>query len=378
MNKWWLVPLLSGALLTLGCNNNGSAGNQPAEDGLADKYQSHFLVGTAISSWQLMSPKKDYVNLVCNEFNVYTAENAMKWQRIHPEPGQYKFDTADKMFDLAEQCGAQIIGHTLVWHSQTPDWVFEDDEGNPLTRDTLLARLNDHITTVMTRYKGRVKGWDVVNEALNEDGTMRDSPWFRIIGDDYLIKAFEFARAADPETELYYNDYNLNKAEKVAGAVRLVKQLEAAGVKPDAVGMQAHYSVFYPEIEEVEQSIQALIAAGVNVAITELDVTVLPQPETVEAGADIASSAEYEERLNPYTDGLPDAQQETLSQTYEALFSLFLKYDAHVDRVTLWGVDDGSSWRNNFPVRGRTDYALLFDRNSQPKPVYHALKRLIE
>lgn len=368
MKKWWLAPVIGSTILVSGCNTKG----------LADVYQSHFLIGTAISSDQLVLPEKNYTQIVCSEFSAYTAENAMKWERIHPESDEYNFDAADKLFELAEACDAEIIGHTLVWHQQTPDWVFEDDGGRPLSRDALLDRLNDHITTVVTRYRGKVKGWDVVNEALNEDGSLRDSPWLRIIGEDYIIKAFEFARDADPAAELYYNDYNLNKADKVAGAVRLVNELTAAGVKPDAVGMQAHYSIYYPDIKEVEQSILALIDAGVNVAITELDVTVLPLPETVEAGADITTSAAFEARLNPYTSGLPEAQQQQLTQTYEALFRLFLKYDSHVDRVTFWGVDDGSSWRNNFPVRGRTDHALLYDRNRQPKPVYHALKALVD
>ena len=363
------------ASLVLPCLLTGCAANAAA--GLADKYNGHFLIGTAVKSSELRStlPAKDA--LVCREFNAFTAENAMKWQHIQPEPGVFSFAMADQLIRIAEQCNGKVIGHTLVWHQQTPDWVFQDEAGRAVSREELLARLREHIFTLVGRYKGRVTGWDVVNEALNEDGSLRDTPWRRIIGDDYIEYAFKYARQADPSAELYYNDYNLYKPQKVAGAIRLVKQLAGKGIDVDAVGMQGHYSLFYPALNDVEQSIEALINAGTKVAITELDVTVLPLPENAHTGADITQSFTAHPVYDPYVDGLPEEQQQLLAGKYKDLFSLFLQHAGHISRVTLWGSTDGDSWRNNWPIRGRTDYPLLLDREGEPKTAYHAVAELV-
>ncbi|TPV56447.1 endo-1,4-beta-xylanase [Aestuariibacter sp. GS-14] len=344
-----------------------------APKGIAQQYQNSFLIGTAIKSHDLMGERPATSTLLCREFNAFTAENAMKWQHIQPAPGQFNFAMADELIALAEQCKASVIGHTLVWHQQTPGWVFEDEQGNPVSRDTLLNRLREHIHTLVGRYKGKVYGWDVVNEALNEDGTLRDTPWRRIIGDDFLVYAFRFAREADPGAQLYYNDFNLYKPAKVAGAVRLVKQLAAVGIKVDAVGMQGHYSLFYPSLADIEQSILSLKQAGVAVAITELDISVLPLPDDAFNGADISQSFAAHPVFDPYTNGLPAAQQQQLASLYQQLFTLFLKHADSINRVTFWGTTDADSWRNNWPIRGRTDHPLLFDRHGRPKPAYDAI-----
>ncbi|MGQ8366667.1 endo-1,4-beta-xylanase [Glaciecola sp. 1036] len=344
---------------------------------LRDAFEKHFLIGTAVSTSMLENPEQSE-KLICQHYNALTAENAMKWQNIHPTQDTFDFSLADKLMAMAKRCEAEVIGHTLVWHQQTPDWVFEDEQGNPLSREALLARLKNHITTVVSRYKGKVKGWDVVNEALNDDGTFRVTKWHTIIGDDYIIKAFEYAHAADPEAELYYNDYNMYNAKKAAAAAEIVKSIKAAGLPITSVGMQGHYSVFYPDLNLVEDSIKRFMALGVKVSITELDVSVLPFPEQAQVGAEVSQSVEFEEKLNPFANGISEQMQDRLTKVYVDLFSIFLKYQDTIDRVTLWGVDDSVSWRNNWPVPGRTDYPLLLNRQKEPKPAYTAVTELVD
>jgi endo-1,4-beta-xylanase len=265
-----------------------------------------------------------------------------------------------------------IVGHCLVWHSQTPRWVFQDDKGEPLTREALLERMHDHIRTVVGRYKGRIGGWDVVNEALNEDGSMRQSQWYKTIGDDFILKAFQFAHEADPQAELYYNDYNLEKEPKRKGAVELIKKLKATGEAVTAVGLQGHDNLDSPTVQQQDDTIQAFKALGVKVAITELDVDVLPRANRQNT-ADISAVAAGGAGLNPYTSELPDEVQQQLAKRYAELFGVFVKYRDTVSRVTFWGVTDGDSWLNNFPVRARTNYPLLFDRQGKPKPAFDAV-----
>jgi endo-1,4-beta-xylanase len=253
--------------------------------------------------------------------------------------------------------------------------VFQDAAGQPVGRDTLLARMRDHIMTVVGRYKGRIKGWDVVNEALNEDGTLRDSPWRRIIGDDYLVKAFQYAREADPAAELYYNDYSLENPAKRDGAVRLIRMLQDAGVKVAAIGTQEHNKMDWPSAADVDAMIRAFAATGVKVNVTELDVDVLPRATRAQ-GAEVSDRAALQAGQNPYSAGLPDSVQQALARRYAELFRVYLAHKDVMDRVTFWGVRDGDSWLNNWPVRGRTSYPLLFDRQGRPKPAFDAVVRL--
>jgi endo-1,4-beta-xylanase len=270
-----------------------------------------------------------------------------------------------------------VIGHTLVWHSQAPRWIFEDAEGKPVTREVLLARMREHIHTVVGRYKGRIKGWDVVNEALEEDGTLRQTPWLRIIGPDYIAKAFEYAHEADPAAELYYNDYSLENAAKRAGCVRLVKSLLDAGIKVHGIGTQNHMKMRSPTVQQLDSTITAFAALGVKVHVTELDVDVLPAA-TSNTGADVSLRAAASPATNPYAAGLPDSVQQALAQRYEDIFRVYLKHRNVIDRVTLWGVADGESWLNGWPVRGRTNYPLLFDRQLRPKPAFHRIVALVQ
>jgi endo-1,4-beta-xylanase len=343
--------------------------------GLKDIFKGAFLVGAAIAPKQFEEQDVANAALVKREFNTISPENVLKWVIVHPQPDRYDFAPADKYVAFGERNGMFIIGHTLVWHSQVPRWVFQDAAGQPVGRDTLLARMRDHIMTVVGRYKGRIKGWDVVNEALNEDGTLRDSPWRRIIGDDYLVKAFQYAREADPAAELYYNDYSLENPAKRDGAVRLIRMLQDAGVKVAAIGTQEHNKMDWPSAADVDAMIRAFAATGVKVNVTELDVDVLPRATRAQ-GAEVSDRAALQAGQNPYSAGLPDSVQQALARRYAELFRVYLAHKDVMDRVTFWGVRDGDSWLNNWPVRGRTSYPLLFDRQGRPKPAFDAVVRL--
>jgi endo-1,4-beta-xylanase len=208
-----------------------------AQTTLKEAFKNDFLIGAALNEAAFTGQNTNAVALIKTQFNTISPENVLKWESIHPKPDQYDFSAADRYVEFGQKNKMFIVGHTLVWHNQTPKWVFQDDQGNPVDRDTLLKRMHDHISTVVGRYKGKIGGWDVVNEALNEDGTLRESPWKKIIGEDYLLKAYQFAHEADPQAELYYNDYSLENAPKQNGAVALIKKLQAQGVPITAVGL---------------------------------------------------------------------------------------------------------------------------------------------
>jgi endo-1,4-beta-xylanase len=342
---------------------------------LKDAFKDKYYIGAAINAAQIQEKDTNSCQLLVQQFNSITGENVMKWERIHPRPGVYNFDTADLYVALGEKNRMFIIGHCLLWHQQTPQWVFVDSLGNNLSREALLDRLHDHITTIVTRYKGRVNGYDVVNEALNEDGTMRQSKWYEIIGEDYIQKAFEFAKAADPNVELYYNDYNIENPAKRIGAIRIIKDLQAKGIKVTGVGIQGHWHLDSPKLEDIDSSIMQFGKLGVKVMITEMDINVLPSPQNL-SGAEVSTTFAMQEKMNPYTNGLPDSMQQKLTNRYVDIFTIFNKYKEIVDRVTLWGIADGMSWLNNWPIRGRVNYPLLFDRNYKAKPAVDELIKL--
>ncbi len=349
------------AAVAIGCARVRPVAVERAPRTLRTAFEGAFLVGAALNVAQFSGRDTAGAALVRAQFNAITPENVLKWQSVHPRPGVYDFATADQYVAFGERDGMFIVGHTLVWHQQTPRWVFQDSSGNPVSRDTLLARLRDHIETVVGRYRGRIRGWDVVNEALNDDGTLRPTPWLTIIGVDYLAQAFRFAHAADPTAELYYNDYALENAPKRNGALDLVRRLRAAGTPITGVGLQGHNRMDWPTAAQQDSTIVAFAGLGVRVMITELDIDVLPRPN---------QSATV---LNPYPNGLPDSVQHALAQRYAELFTVYERHAADIGRVTFWGVADGDSWLNHWPVRGRTNYPLLFDRQHRPKPAFEAV-----
>ncbi|GGK79049.1 beta-xylanase [Rufibacter glacialis] len=361
------------ALASLACV---SSQTRRAEPSLKTVFKDAFYVGAALNYQQASGKDPKAEAIIAQHFNTITPENLLKWGNVHPQPDKYNFKPADDYVALGKKHKQFIIGHTLVWHQQTPDWVFESQPGQPVTKDKLLKRMEEHIMTVAGRYKGQINGWDVVNEALNDDGTLRKSKWHQITGEEYLAKAFETARKADPKAELYYNDYNMWKPAKADGAVKLVKSLQAKGLKVDGIGMQGHYGLEHPSIQQIEESIVKFSALG-KVMITELDIDVLPNPSNRQ-GADIDATFEFDQKYNIYTTGLPNEVQQKLTKRYAEIFALFHKHRDKISRVTFWGVTDADSWLNNWPIKGRTSYPLIFDRNYQPKPALQAIVQAVQ
>lgn len=356
------------------CRDNPQT--ETATPSLKTAFDDAFMMGTALNRGQITGQDRAGIEIVKRHYNTITPENILKWENVHPEPNQYDFDAADQYVRFGEENDMFIVGHTLIWHNQTPGWVFIDEDGNPLSRDELLDRMRDHIQTVVGRYKGRINGWDVVNEALNEDGSLRETQWLEIIGEDYISKAFEFAREADPEAELYYNDYSLENPQKREGAVQLVQDLQESGAPITGIGTQGHFNLDQPSLQQIQETINSFADLGIDVMVTELDIDVLPS--AYGTSADISMNSELQDSLNPYTNRLPDSVQQTLVQRYKDIFKIYYNHKDDITRVTFWGVSDGDSWKNNWPVRGRTNYPLLFDRNHQPKPAFYSIIEILQ
>lgn len=344
-----------------------SASSQQKEKSLSEVFKNDFLIGTAMDSLQIIGENKSVASLIDKQFNAITAENVMKSEKIHLQWGKYDFSMADRFVNFGLAHKKYIVGHTLIWHSQLSPFV-----KNLKSKDSLLAFMDEHINTIVNRFKGKIDCWDVVNEALNEDGTFRKSIFFEKLGADYIAKAFKLAAQADPVTKLYYNDYNIELPKKRAGAIALVKKLKSAGVKIDGIGIQGHWHLGKVPFEDIENSIIEFAGLGLKVAITELDINVLPAPEKM-VGAEVSQKFEGNSKLNPYAAGLPLEKQQQLASEYEKLFKIFLKHKDKISRITFWGVNDGQSWLNDWPVSGRTNYPLLFDRNYQPKPAFYSV-----
>jgi endo-1,4-beta-xylanase len=346
-------------------------------------YTNAFLMGSAVNEAIVSGADRTSRDIVVRHFNSITAENVMKAEVLNPRPGVFNFGPADAFVAFGETNNMFIVGHTLVWHNQTPAWYFQDTNGVPVSREELTERMRSFIQTVAGRYAGRVHAWDVVNEVIADDGSYRPTTWVRGIGSgDELVKlAFKFASEAAPNTELYYNDFNAWRPTKRDGIVRMVKMLKAAGIRIDGVGIQGHWGLNYPKREYIEAAIDAYAALGVKVMITELDVDVLPLTKEGQIIGTVMSHEqfqleEFKTFLDPYTKGLPDAVQQQLTDRYAELFQIFYDRRDKIARVTVWGVHDGMSWKNGYPIPRRTNYPLLFDRNRQPKPALEAVLNL--
>ena len=353
------------ATLCLAFVISNSYGQEGPDASLKETFKDDFLIGTAPNGRQLSGSNEAEQRLITSQYNALTPENLMKSQSLQPEWGRYEFDQADRFIAYASEHNMKVNAHTLIWHSQLPRFMRHMEDA-----DSVRQFFEGHIKTVAGRYDGKVDSWDVVNEALNEDGTLRNSVFLRALGDDYIVEAFKLAQEASPQSKLYYNDYNIEQPKKRAGALRIVKKIQEAGVRIDGVGIQGHWHLGRVPMGYIEQTIQAFAALGVDVMFTELDISVLPNAAGGNT-AEISRTSGYSERLNPYPDGLPDSVQQALAQDYENLFRLFLTYRDNVSRVTFWGAHDGQTWLNNWPIRGRTNYPLLFDRNLAPKPAFY-------
>ncbi len=351
-------------LLTVSCTS------QKETASLKDVYKNDFYIGTALSADQIEEKDAKVDSLIKKEFNAITPENIMKSMFTHPQKDKYDFALSDKFVAYGEKNKMFIHGHTLIWHSQLAPWMEKIADSTEMK-----AFMKDHITTIVSKYKGRINSWDVVNEALNDDGTLRQSIFLKTLGEKYLVDAFKLAEKADPKAELYYNDYNIEEPAKRVGAIALIKKIKAAGGKVDGVGIQGHWRLQSPSIEEIEKSILEYSALGIKVAFTELDITVLPNPWDLK-GADVNQNFEGSAKMNPYPEKLPDSIQKQLAERYASIFKLFLKHKDKISRVTFWGVYDGQSWLNDWPIKGRTNYPLPFDADLRHKQAYDSILKL--
>ena len=355
--------LIIGAAVVLAAAGCSSKAEEPK--GIKDAFEGKFYIGAALNEAEIRGIDTTGVDLVKTHFNSIVAENCMKNEEIHPAEDVWNFELADKFVEFGEANDMFIIGHCLVWHSQLAKWFAYDENGEYVTPEVLKQRMKDHITTIMTRYKGRIHGYDVVNEAIVEDGSYRKSPFYEILGEEFIPWAFECAHAADPDAELYLNDYGMNVPGRRDAYVKLINQLKERGLRIDAIGMQGHMGMDYPTVEEFETSLLAFAGTGVNVMITEWDMSALP---TVNMGANVADVEEYKASLNPYAEGLPEDVAKVWNERMKSFMDLFLKHSDKITRVTAWGVSDEDSWKNGWPIPGRTDYCLLIDRDHEVKP----------
>ena len=329
--------------------------------GLKDYYKDYFPVGVAVSPQAL---ETDEAGLVLREFNSLTPENAMKMAAIHPAEDRYYWREADSIVAFAVRHGLKVRGHTLCWHNQAPDWLWKDAKGDTVSKAVLLQRLKAHITTVVKRYKGKVYAWDVVNEAISDkaDEYLRPSPWLRIAGEEYIAKAFQWAHEADPDALLFYNDYNEINLVKRKKILRLITGLKQAGIPIHGVGLQAHWAITEPTRPQLDSTLAAFVRSGLQVQITELDLSVYPKEHTSRERRPEDAAAVYSAEL--------EARQ---AAQYQMCFELFRKYRQHISGVTFWNISDRYSWLDYFPVKNRKDYPLLFDKDLQPKRAYRAV-----
>ncbi|MGI4751516.1 MAG: endo-1,4-beta-xylanase [Janthinobacterium lividum] len=334
---------------------DGSA--QSPQKGLKDYYKNYFPIGVAVSTRSLQGKESE---LILTQFNSLTPENSMKMGPIHPEENRYFWRDADSIVNFAQAHHLKVRGHNLCWHEQTPKWLFKDANGNEVTKEVLLQRLKEHITTVVNRYKGKIYAWDVVNEAISDDPSefLRNSMWYKICGEDFIFKAFEYAHEADPKAVLFYNDYNTERPEKRERIYKLLKKLVDAKIPINAVGLQAHWSLVEPSQQELIETINRFSSLGLKVQITELDVSVYPWEKdrrSLRPGESDAFTSEAEQKqLNKYAE----------------VFKIFRDYKSVISGVTFWNVSDHYSWLDEYPVAGRKNYPLLFNQNYQPKKAY--------
>jgi endo-1,4-beta-xylanase len=325
--------------------------------GLKDYYKNYFLIGAAVTPRSLQGEDS---TLIVNHFNSITAENAMKMGPIHPKENEYFWKDADAIADFAKKHGLKMRGHTLCWHAQAPGWMFKNEQGDTISKEVLLQRLKEHITTVVNRYKDRIYGWDVVNEVIDDNDTAfyRKSQWYKICGEEFIAKAFEYAHAADPKAILFYNDYNTENPKKREKIYQMVKKLKDSGVPIHAVGLQGHWSVSNPSKEELEKSIQLFSSLGLQVQVTELDVSVYAGRQ----GGQLIQG----QRRDSVASFTPEMEQQQ-REKYKMVFDVFRKHPDKITGITFWNLSDRYSWLDG---RGRKNYPLLFDMNRQPKKVY--------
>lgn len=369
LNKPIFIIFICGLICLIGCANK--LVSKPSNKlSLGAHFKDLFYLGAAINENTILGLDPKSATIVNSEFNTITPENSLKWMFIQPKPNKFNFKAADKYVEMGLKNNMYIVGHALVWHAQLSDFMQNIDNSAEVRK-----HVDNHINRLVSRYKGKIDAWDVVNEAFEEDGSLRASVFYKNMGENYIEEVFRITEKADPDADLIYNDYNLYKPEKRAAVLKMVKNFKSNGTKINGVGVQAHWDLKSPSLEEIEQIILDIHAEGVSVSFTELDISVLPNPWEM-VGAEVTqnfSKFEGDPKMNPYPNGLPDAVQEKLAKRYQDIFNLFVKHSDKINRVTFWGVMDKHSWLNDWPIKGRTNYPLLFDRDYQPKVAYERL-----
>lgn len=369
LNKPIFITFICGLICLIGCANK-LVSESSSKLSLGAHFKDLFYMGAAINENTILGLDPKSATIVNSEFNTITPENSLKWMFIQPKPNKFNFKAADKYVEMGLKNNMYIVGHALVWHAQLADFMQNIDNSVEARK-----HVDNHINRLVSRYKGKIDAWDVVNEAFEEDGSLRASVFYKNMGENYIEEVFRITEKADPDADLIYNDYNLYKPEKRAAVLKMVKNFKSNGTKISGVGVQAHWDLKSPSLEEIEQIILDIHAEGVSVSFTELDISVLPNPWEM-VGAEVTqnfSKFEGDPKMNPYPNGLPDAVQEKLAKRYQDIFNLFVKHSDKINRVTFWGVMDKHSWLNDWPIKGRTNYPLLFDRDYQPKEAYERL-----
>lgn len=381
------VFITSFALFLFSCNSKEGApesdvsqSSTPTDSALKDLFADAFKIGTAMNEAMVDGRDSLSRNILMEHCNTVTAENVMKAALVNPEPGVFKWEPADAFVEFGLANKMFIIGHTLAWHNQTPDWFFFKEDKSPLPTEVVKERLREHVETVAGRYTGKVNAWDVVNEVIDNDGSYRPTKWVKGVGDgDEFVKiAFSSAQKAAPDAELYYNDFNAWRPTKRDGIMRMVRMLQSAGIRIDGVGIQGHWGLNYPKNEYIIAAIDSFASLGVKVMITELDVDVLPLTKEGQIIGQGMSDPqfqleEFKEYFDPYQDGLPAEVDQALADRYKELFEIFYSKKDKIDRVTFWGIADDMSWKNGYPIPGRTNYPLVWDRARKPKKALEAI-----
>lgn len=317
--------------------------------GLKDTYRRHFLIGVALNTRNVNDDRQ----LIIRNFNSVTCENAMKPAEIHPAEGRWNFREADSIANFCRAHGIKMRGHTLLWHAQFADWMYTNADGTAATREEFLRRLHDHILTVVSRYKDVVYAWDVANECVADGGPTpyRDTRHYRLLGLDALRYAFRYAREADPNALLFYNDYNAFQPAKRDRIYNMVRQLKEEGTPIDGIGLQGHYNIYGPDMALVDTALTLYSTIVPHIHITELDIRL---------NNDMGGALDFQRQAQPATPEQLEAQK----KQYRDLFRVLKKHRKTVDCVTFWNLTDRDSWV------GPTNQATLFDTEGRPKPVY--------
>ncbi len=365
------------ALIMLGCGlltaptRAGEPVRPPESQTLQGKFGAKFVIGVALGGQLPDDYSRDEQKLIIDQFGSLTPENCMKMTEIQPREGQFNFTQADALVAFAEAHKMKVVGHTLVWakDERTPAWVFLDGD-KPASRELVLQRMRTHIQTVVGRYKGKIASWDVVNEALDDNEPyLRSSNWLKIVGPEFITRAFEYAHEADPDALLVYNDYNVELAGKREKLIRLIRELRDQKISLQAIGIQGHWEVDHVPMKEIAGLLTVMKELNLKIMVSELDLGVVPRGRWWAEGGKFRDEIA---KTNPLAGVCPPELLDRQARQYADLFRLFRDHSDTISRVTFWDLHDGRSWLNTFPWN-HDEYPLLFDRDGKPKPAFVAV-----